>query len=100
MRVNFFLFRYQLNIELIFGVTFDTMTTEESTPKSIWKPILLLLALFVLCIVFFGGEPSEVSPLDDVINESALALPEDKIMEFVVNRLTDMLRIFPQSWSH
>lgn len=83
-----------------FGVTFDDMTTEESKPKSIWKPILLLLALCILCIVFFGTDTTEISSANDVINESALALPEDKIMEFVVNRLTDMLRIFPQSWSH
>lgn len=63
-------------------------------------PVLpLLAAVMLLGLVFYVRSESKDQvdqKTDEELTQSAVALPEDKIINFVVDKVTDVLRLFPQ----
>ncbi len=61
-------------------------------------PILpMFIALLILGLIFYVR--SENQPLQaekEEMTQSAIGLPEDKIIKFVVDKVTDVIRLFPQ----
>ena len=73
--------------------------SDMSKPQKKTLPIIpMLIAVVLLTLIFYVQ--SEVQPATPVeqeeLTESSLSLPEDKIIKFVVDKVTDVMRLFPQ----
>lgn len=79
------------------ALSLNIMAEEHQKKRRPWLPILFVMGLVVVLALYPRSEVNEVSQTPIELTESSLSLPEEKIVQFVVNRLTDMLRIFPQS---
>ena len=69
-------------------------------PKKNHLPLLpMLIALVLLSGIFYlkaDAIPEEAATTEEEVVQSAMALPEDKIIRFVVDRVSDALRLVPQ----
>ena len=60
-------------------------------------PLLpMLVALLILGAIFYFRSDNPASPESEEVAESNMGLPEDKIIEFVVDKVTDVIRLYPQ----
>ena len=57
----------------------------------------MFIALILLTMIFYvQSESQPLEPKDEEVTQSAMGLPEEKIIRFVVDKFADVMRLFPQ----
>ncbi len=69
-----------------------------SKPQKKTVPIApMIIAVLLLGMIFYFQSTTNLPPQEaEELSQANLALPEDKIIRFVVDKVTDVMRLFPQ----